>query len=223
MNQLIELKVFIENIDEKCDQCGEKLGRKAWITLKKDKGALSLVCADLDHLIFLPSGNTALTRRARQNSILSAVVLKWSQSRRRYERQGVLIEENALRNAEKECLADDEIRSRRREREAERRAEIDIQYIDRFAKRVRELFPLCPTGREISIAEHACLKYSGRIGRTATAKGFEENAIRLAVIAHIRHAETSYDEHLAKGNDRSESRFRVNEKVTEIMNRWEQQ
>jgi len=222
MNQFNDLKVFIANREAKCDECGENLGRKAWITLKEDKGALCLVCADLDHLIFLPSGNTALTRRARQNSILSAVVLKWSQNRRRYERQGVLIEENALRKAEKECLADDEIRSRRREREAERRAEIDIQYIDRFAKRVRELFPLCPQGREMSIAEHACLKYSGRIGRTATAKDLEEKAIRLAVIAHIRHAETSYDELLAKSNNRAESRFRVNDKVTEILNRWEQ-
>jgi len=48
-----------------------------------------MVCADLDHLIFLPSGNTALIRRARKHSILSVVVLKWSRALKRYGRQGL--------------------------------------------------------------------------------------------------------------------------------------
>jgi hypothetical protein len=94
--------------------------------------------------------------------------------------------------------------------------------MERFAKRVRELFPLCPHGREVVIAEHACLKYSGRIGRTATAKSLDESAIRLAVIAHIRHAETPYDDLLATGLDRWEARARVEGKVDAILNRWKQ-
>lgn len=222
MKRAGDLKVFIANRDATCDECSENLGRKAWITLNRDKGVLCLACADLDQLIFLPSGNTALSRRAHQNSTLSAVVLKWSHRRKRYERQGLLVEENALEKAEKECLADDETRARRREREVERRTEIDRQYIERFAKRVRELFPLCPPGREAAIAEHACLKYSGRVGRTATAKSLEENTIGLAVIADIRHAETSYNKLLAMGLDRWEARSRVEEKVTEILSRWKQ-
>jgi hypothetical protein len=220
MKQTDDLKVFITNRESTCDECGENLGRKAWITLNRDKGALCLACADLDHLLFLPSGNVALTRRAHQHSTLSAVVLKWSQSRKRYERQGLLVEEAALEKAEKECLADEEVKVRRREREAERRVELDRQYIGSFAKRVQELFPSCPPGREVEIAEHACLKYSGRIGRTATAKSLEENAIRLAVIAHIRHTETPYDRLLAKGFDRREARARVEEKVDEILSKW---
>ena len=63
MEQATDLKVFITSRDSTCDECGENLGRKAWITLNKDKGALCLACADLDHLVFLPSGNTALTGR----------------------------------------------------------------------------------------------------------------------------------------------------------------
>lgn len=216
-----DLKVFITNRDSTCDECGENLGRKAWITLTRDKGALCLACADLDHLIFLSPGNAALTRRAHKHSTLSAVVLKWSQSRKRYERQGLLIEEAALEKAEKECLADEEIRVRQQKREAERREEIDLQYIRDFAQRVRQLFPLCPLGREVVIAEHACLKYSGRVGRTATAKSLEENAIRLAVIAHIRHVETPYDRLLAKGHDRRDARARVEEKVHETLSKWE--
>jgi len=220
MKRAGDLRVFIAKREATCDECCDKLGPKAWITLNKEKGALCLACADLDHLLFLPPGNAALTRRAHKKSTLSAVVLKWSQSRKRYERQGLLVEESALEKAEKECLADGEVRARRREREVERRAEYDRQYIERFGKRIRELFPLCPPGREIAIAEHACLKYSGRIGRTATAKSFEENAIRLAIIAHIRHAETSYDELLAKGLERWEARFRVEDTVNEILRKW---
>jgi hypothetical protein len=101
MKQTEDLKVFISTGDRDsfCCECGEALGRGAWITLVEGKGALCLACADLDHLIFLPSGNTALTRRARKHSILSAVVLKWSRARKRYERQGLLVEEQALERA----------------------------------------------------------------------------------------------------------------------------
>jgi hypothetical protein len=126
-----------------------------------------------------------------------------------------------LEKAEKECLVDEEVRVRRQKREAERREEIDIQYIRDFAQRVRQLFPSCPLGQELAIAEHACLKYSGRVGRTATAKSLEENAIRLSVIAHIRHVETPYDRLLAKGHDRRNSRALVEEKVDETLSKWE--
>jgi len=216
-----DFKVFITSRDSTCDECGENLGSKAWITLTQDKGALCLSCADLDHLIFLSPGNAALTRRAHKHSTLSAVVLKWSQSRKRYERQGLLVEEVALEKAEKECLADEEVRVRRQKREAERRAETDLQYISDFARRVRQLFPSCPLRREVAIAEHACLKYSGRVGRTATAKSLDENAIRLAVIAHIRHVETPYDRLLAEGYDRCAARALVEGKVSETLSKWE--
>jgi hypothetical protein len=220
MKRSADLKVFISNRDSTCDECGQNLGRKAWITLDREIGALCLSCAGMEHLIYLPSGNTALTRRAHKSSTLSAVVLKWSQNRKRYERQGILVEEQSLEQAEQECLADNEIRERRREREAERRAKYDRVYIDLFAKRIRELFPLCPQGRVEIIAEHACLKYSGRIGRTASAKDLEEEAVLLAVIAHIRHTETPYDRLLATGHDRREARSRVEGKVDEIVTTW---
>ena len=73
---------------------------------------LCLRCADLDHLVFLPRGNTALTRRASKHSTLRAVVVQFSRTRKRYERQSVLVEEAALERAEQECLADAEARGR---------------------------------------------------------------------------------------------------------------
>jgi hypothetical protein len=221
MKQTADLKVFISSRASTCNECGEDLGRKAWITLIKDKGALCLPCADLDHLIFLPSGDAALTRRARKHSILSAIVLKWSRARKRYERQGLLVESQALEQAERECLADSKARALRREREAVRRAELDHNYVKRFAARVRELYPGCPSGSEVEIAEHACLKFSGRIGRSAAARNLDEEAVRLSVIAHIRHVETNYDELLAKGYDRWEAREHIKDSVANVLLKWE--
>jgi hypothetical protein len=215
-----DLKVFITRGEASCGECGEDLGRKAWITLIEDKGALCLACADLDHLVFLPAGDAALTRRSRKYSTLSAVVLRWSPRRKRYERQGVLVEEEALAQAEQECLADAHVRARRREREALRREELDQEYVQRFAERVRALYPACPRGREVAVAEHACLKYSGRVGRSAAAKSFDEEAIRLAVVAHIRHRETAYDSLLARGYERWEARAEVEGVVAEVLARW---
>jgi hypothetical protein len=216
-----DLTVFITRRETICEECGEDLGRSAWITLTREKGALCLACADLDHLVFLPAGDAALTRRSRKHSTLVAVVLRWSRARKRYERQGLLVEEQALEQAEQECLADQDARERKRQRAVARQAELDQQYVERFAARVRELFPQCPPQRETAIAEHACLKYSGRVGRSAAAKSLDEDAVRLAVIAHIRHAETQYDALLAQGCERWEARARIEDQVTHIARQWE--
>ena len=216
----MDLKVFITNQDSTCDECGEKLGHHAWITLVENKGGLCLSCADLDHLVFLPSGDAALTRRSAKYSTLSAVVLKWSRARKHYERQGLLVEESALQRAEQECLDDADVRARRNERQAEHRAEMDQDYVSSFAKRVLELFSNCPAGREKIIAEHACQKYSGRVGRSAQAKSLDEKSILLAVIAHIRHVETSYDEFLAQGMDRSLARAEVKDVIDKVLENW---
>jgi hypothetical protein len=130
------------------------------------------------------------------------------------------VEEEALTKAEEECLADADLRERRQAREAERRETEDLAYQTQFAQRLRELFPGCPVGREQKIAEHACLKYSGRVGRSAAAKQLDEAAIRLAVAAHIRHRETSYDKLLMRGYSRSEARAEIKREVAQILQQW---
>jgi hypothetical protein len=212
--------VFIASGASTCGECGEVLGRHAWITLAQEKVSLCLTCADLDHLVYLPARDVPLTQRICQHSTLVAVVLKWSRARKRYERQGLLIEAQALEQAEQEYLADSEARARRREREVAQRAELSRQYVERFTMRVRKLFPCCPPGREEIIAEYACLKYGSRIGRSAAVQRLDEEAIQLAVIAHIRHAETSYDTLLAQSYDYQEARAQVAEAVERILTAW---
>jgi hypothetical protein len=93
-------------------------------------------------------------------------------------------------------------------------------YVTRFTARIRDLYPHCPEGRETLIAEHACRKYSGRIGRSSAAKSFDADAVRLAVVAHIRHTETPYDDLLLQGCDRYEARARVRDAVENVLRAW---
>jgi hypothetical protein len=72
----------------------------------------------------------------------------------------------------------------------------------------------------LKIAEHACQKYSGRVGRSAASKEFDPQAITLAVQAHIRHEYTNYDELLMTGWERFEARMVVQRTVEEILDQW---
>lgn len=112
--------------DWTCTSCGDT----GELLFMESAGPLCLDCSDLEHLLFLPSGDAALTRRAKKASRLSAVVVRWSRSRKRYERQGILAEAEAIERAENECLADAEVRARGRERDQARRADEDVEFAD---------------------------------------------------------------------------------------------
>ncbi len=215
-----EIVVFWARSRVTCDGCGEDLGKGALIRLE-DRQAFCPDCADLDHLVFLPSGDAALTRRASRLSGLRAVVVRWSTARRRYERQGILVEEEALARAEEECLGDAEARAACRLRDAERRERLDQEYVTRFAGAVRARYPSCPEGEEREMAEHACRQHSGRVGRSAAAKGLDPVAVDLAVRAHVRHACTRYDELLMAGRDRGVARAEVEGEVEAVLARWQ--
>ena len=107
-SQAPDLVVISALGDWTCTACAETGG----LLIMEGPGPLCLSCADLDHLVFLAAGDAALTRRAKKASGLSAVVVRFSRSRRRYERQGILVEEQALLQAEQECLADEDARQR---------------------------------------------------------------------------------------------------------------
>ncbi|NGO14933.1 DUF2293 domain-containing protein [Streptomyces sp. HC44] len=181
-----------------------------------------LDCTDLGHLVFLPRGDTALTRRAREGSGLSAVVVRFNRRRSRYERQGVLVEEPALVWAEERCLADAEARRRRRERErdARYRAAEDVRFTDAFAAEIGRLFPGCPVDRVRAIAAHASVRGSGRVGRSAAGRALSEAAVTSAVRAAIRHTDTPYDQLLMSGISRHEARRRIASAVEATLQGW---
>ena len=77
-----DLVVFAILRESECGECGQELLSGDHLFMEGAR-ALCLACADLDHLVFLPRGDTALTRRARKHSSLSAVVVRFSRARKR--------------------------------------------------------------------------------------------------------------------------------------------
>jgi DNA-binding helix-hairpin-helix protein with protein kinase domain len=121
-----------------------------------------MTCADLDHLVFLMAGDAALSRRARKASRLVAVVVRLSRSRKRFERQGILVEEAALQQAETQCLADEDERARRCQRDRQRHADQDGAFEGQLAEAVARLSPGCPPERTAAIVRFAAVRGSGQ-------------------------------------------------------------
>ncbi len=216
VNQAPDLVVIESSREWTCSACqgtGDLL-------IMDGPGPLCLGCADMDHLVFLPSGDAALTRRAKKASGLSAVVVRFSSTRRRYERQGLLVEEDAVVLAEEECLADEALRARRQARDEQRRAGHDEEFYAQFAAEIGRLFPGCPAERVEAIARHATKRSSGRVGRSAAGRVLDPEAVTLAVVASIRHIDTPYDQLLLSGAPRADARHQVVDQVQVILDSW---
>ncbi|MCB5183144.1 DUF2293 domain-containing protein [Streptomyces antimicrobicus] len=179
-----------------------------------------LDCSALGHLVYLPRGDAALTRRARTGSSVSAVVVRFNKRRRRYERQGLLVEREALARAEQACRADAAVRARGRDRARRRRAAEDTRFTAAFAAEILRLFPGCPPDRATAIAAHASLRGSGRVGRTAAGRALDPAAVAVAVRAAVRHLDTEYDALLAARVPRFEARARLAARIDAVLDTW---
>ncbi len=81
-----------------CHRCGGT----GDLLVMENPGPACLRCVGLDDLDFLPAGDTLLTRRAKAKSARNAVVVRFSRSRRRYERRGLLVEPEVLADARRD-------------------------------------------------------------------------------------------------------------------------
>jgi hypothetical protein len=149
-----------------------------------------------------------------------AVVVRFSRSRGRYERQGILVETSALEKAEQECVDDADERAAARVRGAERRHEQDRELVVQMTKQIGLLFPGCPEAELAAIAEHTAVRGSGRVGRTEAGRNLEQRALTAAVVAAVRHNHTDYDELLANGVDRDTARQQVADRIDKILSAW---
>jgi len=86
------------NTEWTCHRCGGSGG----LLVMENPGPACLRCVGLDDLEFLPAGDALLTRRVKAKSARSAVVVRFSRSRHRYERQGLLVEPQTLKDAERD-------------------------------------------------------------------------------------------------------------------------
>lgn len=83
------------NRDLKC----HRFGGSGDLLMMESPGPACLRCVGLADLEFLPAGDALLSRRAKAASSRYAVVVRFSKARRRYERQGLLVEPSVLAGA----------------------------------------------------------------------------------------------------------------------------
>jgi len=220
LNRPPDLVVF-EKVGEEgnCSECGTELAKGNLLLMEKNQ-PLCLTCADLDRLVFLPAGDAALSRRARKHSPLSAVVVRFSPARKRYERQGLLVPESALAKAEEECADDAPARAAARVQAAFVRQEDDREFIAALTREILGRYPGCPPEEAGRIAAHTGLRSSGRVGRSSAGCALEARAVELAVSAHVRHEHTNYDALLMRGTNRLDARELVREKMDRVLAKW---
>jgi hypothetical protein len=87
------------NTEWTCHRCGGT----GDLLMMEPPGPACRRCVGLDDLEYLPAGDALLTRRAKAKSTRYAVIVRFSSTRRRYERQGLLVEPEALADARREA------------------------------------------------------------------------------------------------------------------------
>ena len=92
--------------DASCSKCGKEIGRGRLVQVNERDGVRCVSCAGYADLCFLPAGDASLTRLATGLSERVVVVLRWSRTRKRHERQGILVEEHAYDVAIEKVKAD---------------------------------------------------------------------------------------------------------------------
>jgi len=92
----------------RCHNCDRQLVINEIVKLKHDSEERELLCAKcagLDNLTVLKKGNAKLTRLASKYSTVKYTLLKWSELWKAYERQGLLLEPEALKKAQEELTS----------------------------------------------------------------------------------------------------------------------
>ncbi|WP_284273220.1 hypothetical protein [Bradyrhizobium iriomotense] len=84
----------------RCHRCGGADD----LLMMENRGPACLGCIGLDDLEFLPAGEALLTRRVKARSTRCAVVVRFSRTRGRYERQGLLVEPQALADVQRDLF-----------------------------------------------------------------------------------------------------------------------
>ncbi|KAK4868434.1 hypothetical protein LT330_007156 [Penicillium expansum] len=95
----------------------------------------------------------------------------------------------------------------------------DARDLSKSRELLKNEFPLMPKESLKIVLEHAFLKGSGRVGRTAMIS--DEKKTLLAVEAHIRHVHTPYEKLLEEGVSRKDAREQVWSTIQAVERAWQ--
>lgn len=90
----------------RCYGCDSALAIDDIVRLAKkqdESEVYCLRCSDLADYVFLPKGNSNITRLAKKYAQSPWVIVKWSEIWKTYERQGILVDQQAAARAKDEA------------------------------------------------------------------------------------------------------------------------
>ena len=93
--------VYIIVKDSCCSKCNKSIPKNGFLVMDENN-PYCMTCSPYKDLVFLPAGDVSLTRKVKKYSSQAVVVVKFSRARKRYERQGLLVEEEALQRIKTE-------------------------------------------------------------------------------------------------------------------------
>ncbi|KJK63014.1 Uncharacterized conserved protein DUF2293 [Aspergillus parasiticus SU-1] len=162
--------------------------------------------------VFVPKGDVYVTRNCRANTKESERTVYTVYDKTGKRTLGIRVPSDIYAAVLESAAATAETRANA----VKLRDEKDLAHSRQI---LRTQFPLMPAESLEAILNHAFLKGSGRVGRTATQS--DERKADLAVEAHIRHTHTPYESMLHAGAGREEARDAVWGLVKAIKTAWE--
>jgi hypothetical protein len=94
----------------------------------------------------------------------------------------------------------------------------DATLVRQAAIELDKQFPKISSGEKEMVLKHGFRKLSGRVGRTGTIPMAKK--VLFAVIAHIRHEHTDYDQMMDKGINREDARRRIAKDMQGVLRLW---
>ena len=171
-------------------------------------------------LVFVPKGDAALTRALMPKA--ASALMRRESKRYPSSRVGLLVQPEHLADARRGLGETEKERGANRETARKRRVLQETEYQREFREMARRRYPKMP-GKDLeAIVERATPVGSGTVGRSR--RLIPEKKVDLAVQAHVRHAHTDYDQHLAAGRGSSDAhdfaRNMVRHRTGEIIEVW---
>ncbi|KXG49215.1 protein of unknown function DUF2293 [Penicillium griseofulvum] len=165
-----------------------------------------------DGYVLVPKGDVYITRHCRSKTKESGKIVYVVYNRAGKRTIGIRVPEEIYTEVLESAAATKESRANAVQVR-------DAKDLSKFRELLRTEFPLMPKESLEIILGHACLKGSGRVGRTTMIS--DERKTLLAVEAHIRHVHTPYEKLLEEGGNRKAARDQVWPTIQAIERTWQ--
>ena len=171
-----------------------------------------------DDYVEIEPGDAYVTRQVKLRS--AAVYCRMKKSRRRKfsELVGILAPPEIVEEVLADAKQTKDLRKARNAVAAVHRSRKEAELNQQRIETLKQMLPGIPEDDAENVVKRAFEVGSGRVGRTSSLT--DEEKLRIATLAHIRHCHTDYEAMLDDGIDREEARECVAGKIQRVYDKW---